>query len=458
MKRKILEVIWAVRKRLSSAARAPLARTARGEPSPRERPDWGNTILEGDAAIGYGYLDRWRRSGRDILSSGPGSASNLRLYSHNAPDTPPATHPHVIVEARDLVIDFGRIGAARELRSRPGYQRVRGGYLDYRKGALVAAATPAADLGPDLFPRDHLRDLFHSLETVSAPPPADRTIEECCLLVAREPREYENLFHAHTDWLSAFAAVRVLGLEAARKRVVMLDPHRPGSLDEVPACLFSGGEPLWRRRDFGSARVRFRHAVFVPPGYASVLWARQEAHSPGPPVGFLQDYGRFFRAAFCPRPAIATDAPLRVTLLVRRPYPGRGPVLLRRFRSDEALAAALRSVPGVTVEVVDPASMSFADQVRLAASTEILVGAHGAGLAHAFAMAEHGAILEIVAAGTSTYRLYGNLAAWTDRLHARIEAPETVGFGGSWFDPDPSQLRDEVAALAAKVRERRARA
>lgn len=458
MRRKLLELIWAVRRRLAEPNRAP-APAVDSEDAGGRALEWSTTFGAGDESIGYGYLERWRRSGRALLSPAGDEGASLRLFSHDAPGTPPATRPHVTVEARNLVIDFGRIGTRDELESRPGYLRVRGGYSDFRPGALLAAGTPAGDLGPDLFPRDHLRDIFQSLQTTTDPPDFHRSIEEVCLLVSREPREYENLFHAHTDWLSVYFAIRLLGLEHLEKRVVLLDPHRPGALDGGFTRLFSPAEPLFSRRDFGSARVRFRHAVFVPPGYSSVLWARQHDEAPGPPVGLLQDYGAFFRSAYCPRSLHAPDQPVRLTLLARRPYPGRGPVLLRQFRSEAVLADALRNLPGLAVDILDPAALPLTEQVRTLAATEILVGGHGAGLAHAFAMADHGAVVEIVAApAASTYRLYANLAAWTDRLYARIEAPELLGWSGSRLDPDPEELRRCVLDLAARVLDRRPRA
>jgi len=420
--------------------------------------DWSATVLEGDASIGYGHLDRWRESVRvDVTPIGAGGTS-LRLFSHNAPDTPPATHPHVLVEATNLVVDFGRIGTRDELESRPGYLRERGGYLDYLPGALLATGTVSRALAADLFPRDHLRDTFRSLEVSQEATSVDDTIEELCLFVGREPREFTNLFHAHTDWLSAYVTIRLLGVEEAPRRVVLLDPHEPDPLDQVFADLFSPAVAVFRRSEWGAGRIRFRHGAFVPPGYSSILWSRLHADTAVPPVGLLQDYGRFFRSAFCARVEVDTDAPVHVTLVVRRPYPGRGPVLLRQFQSEEALAAALRSIPNLAVQTVDLAAMSVADQVRVASQTEILVGAHGAGLAHVFAIAEHGAVVEVVAApAAATSALYSNLAGWTGRMYTRVEAPERLGLGGSWLDPHPAELGHCVRALAARVRQRRTR-
>jgi Glycosyltransferase 61 len=458
LKRWALEWIWALRRRLARFRIRP--RAAGGEPAHFARPAIrlpSPTILAGDASLGYGYLDRWRRSRQDVVTPRTDTDTSLRLFSHNAPDTPRPTHPHVMAEARNLVIDFSRIGTRNEVRHRPGYLRVRGGYSDYREGALLATGRLARDFSPDLFPRDHLRDIFESLVVGEAAPGVDQTIDDPCLFITREPREYENLFHAHTDALAAFCAMRLLGLQGHQTRVVLLDPHPPGALDEAWSLLFSPAQPVARRRGFGAQRVLFRHAVFVPPGYSSVLWARQHEEVAPPPVGLIRDYGRFFGAAFDARPPRRRpEAPVQVTVLLRRPYGRRGPVLLRQFPDEGKLTAALRSIPGVSVEVADPARLSLSDQVHLAAKTEILVGAHGAGLAQAFAMAEHGAIVEIVPPPASaTYRLYPNLAAWTDRLFRRIEAPERLTLGGSFLDPDVQEVRECVSDLASRVRQRR---
>jgi len=454
--RSVLEYVWALRRRLASTVRRPRAYQSGPAERVDQGRDWSATVLEGDASIGYGYLDRWRRSARVDVAPIGAEGTSLRLFSNNAPDSPPATHPHVLVEATNLVVDFSRIGTRDQLESRPGYLRERGGYLDYLPGALLAAGTPSRVLAADLFPRDHLRDTFRSLAVSREATTVDDTVEEFCLFVSREPRELNNLFHAHTDWLSAYVTIRLLGVQEAPRRVVLLDPHEPGPLDQVFADLFSPAGAVLRRSEWGGRRIRFRHGVFVPPGYSSILWCRLHADTTVPPVGLLQDYGRFFRSTFCDRVEVDSDAPVQVTLVVRRPYPGKGPVLLRQFRSEEAVAAALRSMPGLAVQIVDLAAMSVGDQVRIASQTEILVGAHGAGLSHVFAVAEHGALVEVVAApAASTYALYANLAGWTGRLYARFEAPERLGLGGSWLDPNPAELGHCVRALAARVRQRR---
>ena len=454
LKRRALEVAWALQRHLAAPwRRAPISshREEVGFPDfPLSFPS--RTRLGGDEDLGYGYLDRWRRSMREIVSPAGADGTRIQLFSFNAPDTPPPTHPHVMVDARNLTIDFGEIGRRSEPKHRPGYLRATGAFADYRKGALIAEGFAASPPDPDAFPRDHLRDIFGALTVVERAPASDQVISDPCLVMTREPHEYTNLFHAHTDWLSAFTAVRLLDLEEFETRVLLLDRHPSGPLDASLRRLFSRAHAVSRLDDFGSQRVLFRRAIFVSPGYSSVLWSRQYASDPGAPVGFLQDYGRYFRSAFGPVTDTARPGPVRVTLLVRRPYPGKGPVLMRRFESELSLLNALQSLPDVAVRAVDPAAFSLPEQTRLATETEILIGAHGAGLAHTFALPSHGAVVEIVAApAASTYRLFPNIAAWTGRECRRIECPEIFGLRGSVMRPNPEALRECVRDLLPGV-------
>lgn len=452
--RHVFRLGWSAQRRLAALT------DGRGQvatPQPRARiPRYpAATVQAGDRDFGYGYLDRWRESGVDVVSPSDAGRSRLRVYSHSLADTPAPTHPHALVWAENLVIDFARVATRDELAHRPGYLRARDGYSDYRPGALLAAGR-STGFPLESLPRDHLRDIFGALSVVDRLPEADLSIDEPCLLVTREQREHTNLFHAQTDWLAAFMAVRLLGLEGEQTRLVLLDRCPPGSLDGVFQALFSPAYPVLRVHALERRRVLFRRAAFVAPGYSSPLWARQFVEDAGPAVGLLRDYGRFLCDTFADPVVVHKGDPVHVTLLVRRPYGEGRSVLMRQFRSEEALVRALSSIAGVAVRVADPAGRAFADQIELFRGTEVLVGAHGAGLAHTLAIEEHGALVEIVAApADATYRLYPHMAAWSGRLSRRLACRETFGLRGTWLDPDPDAVSALVVELAAAVRARR---
>src|SRR5690348_3434215 len=106
--RRLFQIIWALRRRL--APTSPVLPALSRAPEGVRAQEWSSTRAEGDESVGYGYVERWRRSERMIIKAQGESGTSLRLFSENAPDTPPATHPHVMAEARNLVLDFGRIG------------------------------------------------------------------------------------------------------------------------------------------------------------------------------------------------------------------------------------------------------------------------------------------------------------------------------------------------------------
>jgi hypothetical protein len=394
----------------------------------------------------------------------PGAAadgSRLTLYTASIPGMPPATLPHVLVDATNLQLDPARLGLRDELRHRPGYLRVEGGYLDWAPGALLGAGTSAdGALAADSLPRDHLRDVLGSLVVGNPPPPA-ATVDEPVLCVAREPREHTNPFHAVTDLLNAFLATRVLGLDPAATRVLLLDPLPPGPLDVAFRRLFSRGHPLLRAREL-PGRALLRRAVLVPPGYSSFLWARQHERDGGcGPVGLLVDFGRYLKLAFDAQPPSRdVAAPVAVRVALRRPYPGsgRGAFLRRRFADESGLLAALRGVSGVEVQAVDFARQPFAAQVAAAAQAELLVAAHGAAFVHLLWADEAARAIEVVARpAAETYRLYPNLGEWSARPVVRCEARERLGIGGTFLEPPLAELQALVERLAAEIRAARAK-
>ncbi|VEL36644.1 unnamed protein product, partial [Protopolystoma xenopodis] len=56
--------------------------------------------------------------------------------------------------------------------------------------------------------------------------------------------EYVNLFHTITDWYNAFLAMRWGHLPASRVKILFVDAHPAGSLDEVWDRLFPAG--VWQ--------------------------------------------------------------------------------------------------------------------------------------------------------------------------------------------------------------------
>ena len=453
MKRQIFEALWALRRRVPVPRRAGVVPASRPADLTAE-PNWpALTRHDGDEAFGYGYIARLRDSAQVLIAAAGPDGTGLRIHSHDAPATPEATHPHVVVDAANLVIDFARIGRRDDLRHRLGYLPSKNGYLDYREGALIGFEAKEIEWPcEERFPRDHMRAIFDGMQIVDRQPNVHRIVDEPVLFISREPRENGNLFHAVTDWLSAFSACRMLDLDPREVTVALMDGNAPTGVDDGWKALFPG-RPVDRLGAWGAAAVLFRRAIFPSPGYSSFLYSDLMSDVPETlaPVGLLGDFAASIAGGFGIRsqPRNAQE-PLRVTLVARRP--GARVPALRQFRHEQALAAAIGAAVGGEVAVHDFAALSLRDQVDVVSATDILVGAHGAALTHLLFLPRHGVAVEVVARpARATYRLFPHMATWSGHRLLRVEAEETFSLSGTFLEPNQGELSSAMVEAVGLI-------
>ncbi|KAK1762084.1 hypothetical protein QBC33DRAFT_614531 [Phialemonium atrogriseum] len=97
----------------------------------------------------------------------------------------------------------------------------------------------------------------------------------------------------------------------------------------------------------------------------------------------------------------------------------------RRLQDQDRLFAALRErVPHVSVRLVDFAALPFAEQLRVARTTDVLVGVHGAGLTHAMSRAG------VIQPADLRHNGFRNLAAMRGLGFFRVHAANTGAGGG----------------------------
>mmetsp|Transcript_27719 Transcript_27719/g.30808 ORF Transcript_27719/g.30808 Transcript_27719/m.30808 type:complete len:150 (+) Transcript_27719:576-1025(+) len=70
-----------------------------------------------------------------------------------------------------------------------------------------------------------------------------------------------------------------------------------------------------------------------------------------------------------------------------------------------------------TMTLVDFASLSWEKQLKLASTTTILIGPHGAGLTHTLFQPDNGVIIELLDSDTASNLHYSNLAKWSGRTY-----------------------------------------
>lgn len=229
-----------------------------------------------------------------------------------------------------------------------------------------------------------------------------------------------------------------------RTQVIILDDLPEGQLYGLWG-FFAGSAPI-RLKDVLDDKTKAdallsAHTAIVPlPGSSNPLSQIDQHDAPdcrysGLARTFarrvLRNYGVLY-----PQGGNATpNVVVRVTLVA-----GTG---TRRIRdADHLLQALRRAFPNVIAQEVDFAAMSMKEQLQIAQSTDVLVGAHGDGLSHIMFMREgEGAVVEVHPAGppaTHHQARYRNLAAMLGRRYFLAEAAVAASGQAGW-DMDMKQ-------------------
>ncbi|KAK2077117.1 hypothetical protein QBZ16_004751 [Prototheca wickerhamii] len=409
------------------------------------------------------WLQRWNAVAEldcvpPATPHGAGHASRVICRRRHDEHMPAASAPHSLCDLENVVIDPSLAPRAPCPRHRPGYMCTSRTYHRYDPGSFrVRCAWGGGAFNASRYSRDHGRDIF---EAVSAGADASEDVTQAptaaslpTLLVTREIHEHANLYHTLTDLLNAHVTLRVLGW--TRWSVLLMDDHPAGGMDEFWARLEAAGrgEAVGEAAAVGGGRrpTRFLRAAVPPPGYSSLLFAHlYEDNSCAENTELFRGFRLFILELFGIRDKGGRDggaslkelstkgaapAPLRMTVISRRLGPKRRR-LARRIANEDALLAALRSLGpldgrSVEAELVDMGALSLGAQLRLVQQTDLLVGMHGAGLAHALLARPGSALLELWPQRDGIWRCYEHFAEWAGLEYGR------------WANPDPGRHRKD---------------
>jgi Glycosyltransferase 61 len=393
--------------------------------------------------------------------------SELTCRSWTNPFYTSASAPHALCDGRDILIDLSKLSVTNAPKFRSHWHLGKDRYFAFGDGALRARCKQTSSFRLDALSVDHSRDMFASLQMSSddlAVPDGALVIDEPTLVVTREGDESLNAFHASTDFVNAFMCVQIFDLapQHGDTRVLLLD-NMPanGWLDGLWQGAFAPMHELMHARDLiadGVRHVLLRRPIFVPPGYTSMLYAHNKDTTAkmtdgcSGPVGFLMDFGNFVRSALYGAPhhhhvallkpvarqhqrnatATATSqhshAPVlsgqvRVTIVERRTT-AHYSKLNRVITNLDSLATAMRAAhPKLLINIVDFARLALPTQVSIVADSHILIGAHGAALAHEFWLMPGSGLLEFMPPEKANWNSFRNMAHWLHLHYRRVALP-----------------------------------
>mmetsp|Transcript_23764 Transcript_23764/g.32531 ORF Transcript_23764/g.32531 Transcript_23764/m.32531 type:complete len:375 (+) Transcript_23764:2-1126(+) len=150
-------------------------------------------------------------------------------------------------------------------------------------------------------------------------------------------------------------------------------------------------------------------------------------------------------------PLMPTNQRFQILLVVRRLAGDHSSMYTSRiFANEPDIVRSLQSLPDVKLVVQDLAALSFEEQIKLIASSSLVIGMHGAGIANSMHMAVGTlhccGVIEIFPQGEfSQIRGYGNMAR---RMGHHYEMMQ-LGGGGSRVDP--SELLKAVERVTKKI-------
>jgi len=269
----------------------------------------------------------------------------------------------------------------------------------------------------DVITQDRFDDVFELTPHPLRWAECSRIEERCAFFLS--PWHIDNAFHLHCDnLLAVFANLRLAGMLEAPRLLYLFDGDaarnkRAVQLWELMAALFEGAvEPVAALRA-SDGRIGFRR----------VRWGR------GPLLPYLRDIRETPYAGA--RSAYRAWDLQRVGVAERAsPASGAKPRLLYMTRSDarrivnpELLAEAFAELGHELRLFRDWGNVTARELVSLAHDTDVLVGVHGAALAH-MAYLPHGSmVVELLTGSHGGVPVFQHLSPLFGHRHVRVEVP-----------------------------------
>lgn len=229
---------------------------------------------------------------------------------------------------------------------------------------------------------------------MAAPKPGSYTVVDTPTYLLARDEDCENSFHSTADFMNMFLVMNILGLSASEMQVMLFDSHHDGPYIELLKKAFSPNQPIIRSSEYGSKTVMFKHVIFHLESPAGVIFPRVANPDPMRCVNtaLFNGYRRFVLRAFDLLDVAPPPIP-SVVLSLRRRTPTKN--VGRVMANENEVIGVLQEGNMMKYSVVDTATMSYYEQLKLIRSTNVLIGIHGAGLMFIMFAADEAVLVEI---------------------------------------------------------------
>lgn len=294
-------------------------------------------------------------------------------------------------EARNIYVDFSKISGDPVLEP---FKPPKGTeYLQFQPGSIFSPCSKTADYHSQDF-MNHHRLMMNSFLSDQPIPSTYDTIEHPVYLLARD-EDCENTFHTMADFTNMFLVHLILeGNLIQQQQLVLFDKYSKGPYFDLIQKAFSPSHPVLRHKDFNKKIVLFRRLIFHLESPAALI--HPEVAIPDPltcySTGLFHEFRKHVLKAFQLWDIDPPKIPTAVLLLRHRTqHKNVGRVLA----NEKEVIQVLGEGTMFNYQVIDSASLSFEQQLRIVRQANILIGVHGAGLMLILFAAEECVLLEI---------------------------------------------------------------
>jgi len=412
-----------------------------------------------DGDFGMGLIHRWRGVGKEYCAARSPTSSSLKCHlvkqtRHHGDGDQLCVGTNLRIDLKDFAspaVTDAIMG--KYISSKHSAQP----YIKYSRGTLSGTC----DLNRELwqkksFPGWNL-DWQQAFETLLGDSESDLQcdawIEEPTLLVQRDT--FANFFHDSEDFFNVFIALAVLKWSTKNLQIIVADLYPKGPFYDIWEKVFAGDRPpltAWDLKSkYGAKKLCFRNlavGIFGPASPITVAsWRTPCFHTPL--VRAYADY--VVRGLGLERQThYAQEAPPKkvvVTWMARRAssqWPERRfcdsensffrcedwqhldkRSLGRMIRNDQEAVQALKGLEerkwanGAHVQFreADYNLLTFEEQIVMDATTDVMVGPHGAGLLHNIFMPDRATLVELHVDNSGANQHFHNLARWQGRKY-----------------------------------------
>ena len=227
---------------------------------------------------------------------------------------------------------------------------------------------------------NHLNEWLRSVKLTNTDASVDNVDRLPRFTIAVTRYEYANLYHTMTDWYNAFLLLCFFNETSDSTDILFIDAHPSGSLDPVWRRLF---RRTLRLSDLSPDRpTLFERLAWGWRGYDSPITIYPT--SPKPPL--FEEFRSFFLSTYgVPAASTLPGRPdcdamrLSVVFIWRRDYVAhprnpQGSVGRKIANEDELLRRVKLQLPQARVTGVQIDRFTMAEQLRIIADTDILIG------------------------------------------------------------------------------------